>query len=88
MGIKILEVWKSAEMCVSNMCTILKTNLISLFPPYLHVLCIAMSHVCILAGQEMLVFSFNSLTLDLGYVHQDWGIENPTFPEYKMLRIS
>jgi len=75
-------------MCVRNMCTVLETNFISLFPPYLRVLCIATSRVCSLAGQEMLVFSFNSLTLDLGYVHQNWGIENPTFPEYKMLCIS
>jgi len=54
-----------------NMCTILEINFISLFPPSLRVLCIASSRICSLAGQEMLVFSFNSLTLDLGYIHQN-----------------
>jgi len=70
------------------MCTILETNFISLFPPYLCVFCIGTLHVCSLVGQEVLVFSINSLTLDLDYVHQNWGIENHMFPEYKMLRLS
>jgi hypothetical protein len=75
-------------MCIRNMCTILETTFIYLFPPYLCVLCIGILHVCNLAGQEMLISSINSLTLDLGYVHQIWEIENHTFLEYKMLRIS
>jgi hypothetical protein len=75
-------------MCIRNMCTILETNFISLYRPNLCVLCIATLHVCSLVGQEMLVFGINSLTLDLGYVHQNWGIENHMFPEYKILRIS
>jgi hypothetical protein len=67
------------------MCTILETNFISLCPLYLPVLCVAMLHVCSLDGQEMLVFRVNSLTLDFGYIHQNWGIENHVFPERKML---